>query len=74
MLVFDRKEPIQNFLNTCREKLHIKALAKGAALLEGGEVSRGHVIDVQGARFALFALLANKVHAEFCVVSEARHL
>lgn len=39
MLVFDRKDPIQNVLNTCRGKLHIKKKAKGAALLEGEEVS-----------------------------------
>ncbi|CAM9374539.1 unnamed protein product, partial [Pylaiella littoralis] len=37
MFVFDRKEPFQNVLNTCREKLHIEAEAKGAALLGGGE-------------------------------------
>lgn len=41
MLVFDRKDPIQNVLNTCGGKLHIKKKAKGAALLEGDEVS-GH--------------------------------
>lgn len=46
MLVFDRKEPIQNMLNTCRGKLHIKKKAKGAALLEGEEVSRP--CDIQG--------------------------
>lgn len=40
ILVFDRKEPLQGFLNTCRGKLHIKKKAKGAALLEGEEVSR----------------------------------
>lgn len=40
MLVFDRKDPIQNMLNTCRGKLHIKKKAKGAALLEGDEVNR----------------------------------
>ncbi|CAM9970617.1 unnamed protein product, partial [Ectocarpus fasciculatus] len=38
ILVFDRKEPLQGFLNTCRGKLHIKKKAKGAALLEGEEV------------------------------------
>ncbi|CAN0139932.1 unnamed protein product, partial [Hapterophycus canaliculatus] len=38
MLVFDRKEPIQNVLNTCRGKLKIKKKAKGAALLEGDKV------------------------------------
>lgn len=40
ILVFDRKEPLQGFLNTCRGKLHIKKKGKGAALLEGEEVSR----------------------------------
>lgn len=38
MLVFDRKEPIQKFLDTCRGKLHIKKKARGAALLDGEEV------------------------------------
>ncbi|CAB1110716.1 unnamed protein product [Ectocarpus sp. CCAP 1310/34] len=38
ILVFDRKEPLQGFLNTCRGKLHIKKKAKGAALLESEEV------------------------------------
>ncbi|CAM9576881.1 unnamed protein product [Ectocarpus sp. 4 AP-2014] len=38
ILVFDRKEPLQGFLNTCRGKLHIRKKAKGAALLEGEEV------------------------------------
>lgn len=41
MLVFDRKEPIQKFLDTCRGKLHIKKKAKGAAFLEGVEVWKG---------------------------------
>ncbi|CAN0267513.1 unnamed protein product, partial [Ectocarpus sp. 12 AP-2014] len=35
--IFDRKEPLQGFLNTCRGKLHIKKKARGAALLEGEE-------------------------------------
>eukprot|EP00752_Nemacystus_decipiens_P002894 g2693.t1 len=38
MLVFDRKDPIQNVLNTSKGKLHIKKKPKGAALLEGDEV------------------------------------
>lgn len=38
MLVFDRKQPFQKVLDTCKGKLHIKKKAKGAALLEGEEV------------------------------------
>lgn len=38
MLVFDRKEPIQKVLNTCREELRIREKVKGMALLEGDEV------------------------------------
>lgn len=38
LMVFNRREPIQKFLDTCRGKLHIGKKAKGAALLEGEEV------------------------------------
>lgn len=40
MIVFDRKEPIQKVIETCRGKLKIKKRASGAALLEGEEVGK----------------------------------
>lgn len=40
MIVFDRKEPIQKVIETCRGKLKIKKKASGAALLEGEEVEK----------------------------------
>lgn len=40
MVVFDRKEPFQKVLKTCQGKLNIRKKVKGAALLEGDEVSR----------------------------------
>lgn len=39
VLTFNRNDPIQSVLNTCRGKLRIKKKATGAALLEGGEAS-----------------------------------
>ena len=50
ILVFDRKEPMQKFLDTCRGKLHIKKKAKGVALLEGDEVRMRHAVTSPLAR------------------------
>lgn len=52
MMVFDRKEPIERFIQTSKAKLHMKKKAKGAAVLEGEEVRYlpivAYVLDVTG--------------------------
>lgn len=39
IVVFERSEPLERFMETCKAKLHLKKKPRGAALVEGDEVS-----------------------------------